>query len=476
MSTALVWFRRDLRLTDNPALAAALASADAVVPVYVHAPAEEGAWAPGAASRWWLHRSLVALDASLRARGCPLVIRRGPAAQALAALAEETGAQAVHYCRLYEPALAARDAAVEQALADRSLHVEAHDGHLLFPPGSVLTNAGGPYKVFTPFWRACQALLDELAPPGAAPRTLPGPAGAFEGCTVEALGLPPQRPWDGGLRESWQPGETAALDALERFAAHAMDDYGAGRDRPDLPGTSRLSPHLHFGEVSPRQVLTAVRARAGSAGAAAFLREIGWREFAHHLLHHFPHTPDTPLDGRFARLAWRSNAAQLAAWQQGRTGYPIVDAGLRELWHTGWMHNRVRMIVASLLTKNLFMHWREGARWFWDTLVDADLANNTLGWQWVAGCGADASPYYRIFNPVLQAQKFDPDRAYIRRWVPEIAALPDRWVHRPWQAPQKVLAAAGLQLGRDYPAPIVDLGGSRADALQRFERLKRGRA
>ena len=475
MSTALVWFRRDLRLTDNPALSAALASADTVVPVYVHAPAEEGDWAPGAASRWWLHRSLAALADSLRELGSPLVIRRGPTAEALTQLAAETGASTVHHGALYEPLIAGRDAAVAESLTGQGLHVEAHDGHLLFPPGSVLTGAGTPFKVFTPFWRACQPRLDELAPPAAAPRKLRRLARDLGSLALDDLGLQPRVAWDDGLRAAWQPGESGALSALEQFAGDAIRDYSTGRDRPDLAGTSRLSPHLHFGELSPRQALVAIRSQARSAGAAAWLREVGWREFAHHLLHHFPNTPDAPLDERFAKLAWREDAAQLAAWQQGRTGYPIVDAGLRELWHTGWMHNRVRMIVASLLTKNLFMHWRVGARWFWDTLVDADLANNTLGWQWVAGCGADASPYYRIFNPVLQAKKFDVGRAYIRRWVPELAVLPDRWIHRPWEAPAHVLAAAGVELGRDYPIPIVELGQSRADALERFERLKRGR-
>jgi deoxyribodipyrimidine photo-lyase len=303
--------------------------------------------------------------------------------------------------------------------------------------------------------------------------------------SIDSLELRPTIAWDAGLAASWTPGERGALDRLEAFCDGAMAAYAEGRDRPDLAGTSRLSPHLHFGELSPRQALAAVHARRATraaddvggdsglaAGAEAFVRELGWREFAHHLLYHYPATVDAPMDRRFERLEWRDDAAGLRAWQRGLTGFPVVDAGMRELWHTGWMHNRVRMIVASLLTKNLGVHWHAGLRWFHDTLVDADLANNVLGWQWVAGCGADASPYYRIFNPVLQAERYDPARDYVRRWVPELARLPDAWIHRPWEAPPEVLRAAGVTLGRTYPAPVVDLRGSRERALEQWARLK----
>ncbi|MBS1200007.1 MAG: deoxyribodipyrimidine photolyase [Proteobacteria bacterium] len=476
MSVAIVWFRRDLRLTDNPALEEARASADVVVPVYLHAPEEDGRWSPGAASRWWLHRSLSSLAADLDQRGSRLVIRRGPSLEALLQLAKETGATSVHWNRLYEPAAIARDRAVKSALVARGLHAASQNGHLLFEPWTVQTRSGDPYRVFTPFWKTCMASVDGIAPPRAAPRRIGGGEHALASVPLEELDLAPRIRWDAGLAEAWQPGEPGALKALDTFTRDALADYGRDRDRPDVAGTSRISPHLHFGELSPRQALAAARQAApgGGTGADAFVRELGWREFAHHLLYHYPHTVDTPLDGRFERLDWRRDTAQLAAWQRGLTGYPVVDAGMRELWHTGWMHNRVRMVVASLLTKNLFMHWLEGARWFWDTLVDADLANNTLGWQWTAGCGADAAPYYRVFNPVLQAEKFDPGRHYIRRWIPELAALPDRWVHCPWAAPADALAAAGVTPGVTYPEPIVDPRGSRDDALRRFEALKAG--
>jgi deoxyribodipyrimidine photo-lyase len=474
VSVAILWFRRDLRLTDNPALAEALATADRVIPVYVHAPEEEGVWAPGAASRWWLHRSLESLGRGLAARGSRLLIRAGASLDVLADLARESGASSIHWNRLYEPAVVARDKAIEQALGDLGLQAATSNGHLLFEPWAIQTATGDPYRVFTPFWKNCLRSIDQVGPPLPAPRRVPAVRGDLAGVEIESLGLNPRLAWDSGLVEAWQPGEAGAAAALRRFCEEAMDAYPEDRNRPDRPGTSRLSPFLHFGELSTRQALAAARTpgRGDTSGSESFVRELGWREFAHHLLYHFPQTPEAPLDARFERLDWRRDPGELRAWQRGLTGYPIVDAGMRELWHTGWMHNRVRMIVASLLTKNLFAHWRNGADWFWDTLVDADLANNTLGWQWAAGCGADAAPYYRIFNPVLQAEKFDPERRYLRRWIPELAALPDKWIHCPWMAPGPVLDAAGVTLGATYPAPIVDPRASRDEALRRFAKLK----
>jgi deoxyribodipyrimidine photo-lyase len=478
MNTAIAWFRRDLRLADNPALAAALEGGRRVVAVYVHAPDEEGAWRPGAASRWWLDRSLRQLAAELERRGSGLIVRRGHTLPTLLAIARETGATAIHWNRLYEPQLVARDTAVKAALLEQGVDAVSHAGHLLFEPWTVRTGGGEPYRVFTPFWRNCSQSLGALGRPLPPPGQLRAPGRSVAGEPVESLALAPAIRWDAGLAASWSPGEAGAHATLQRFVDEALAGYADGRNRPDRAATSRLSPHLHFGELSPRQVVAALEAAglAGGAGVAggteSCIRELGWREFAHHLLYHFPHTTDAPLDARFEGLDWQRDARQLESWQRGRTGYPIVDAGMRELWHTGWMHNRVRMIAASLLTKNLFMHWREGARWFWDTLVDADLASNTLGWQWTAGCGADAAPYYRIFNPVLQSERFDPDRAYIRRWVPELAALPDRWIHQPWAAPPEVLATAGVRLGHTYPGPIVEFRASREQALGRYAALK----
>jgi deoxyribodipyrimidine photo-lyase len=476
-STAIVWFRRDLRLTDNPALVAACERAERVIALFVLSSEEEGEWQPGAASRWWLHRSLEHLEGRLRERGNALVIRRGPAAGQLLEIAQATGATQVYWNRLYDPALVARDTKLKSALRDAGLVCESFNSALFFEPWEIRTGQGTPYRVFTPFWKACRAQLDTQPAPLPAPSRIPALAKPVASLALDDLQLQPRIAWDGGLQSAWSPGEWGALARLESFCESAIGRYDEGRNRPDHDWVSRLSPHLHFGEVGPRQCLAAVRVSqvdkpADGPPAESFVRQLGWREFAHHLLHHYPATTHAPLDARFEAFPWEPNDAWLRAWQRGRTGYPLVDAGMRELWTTGWMHNRVRMIVASLLTKNLRQPWLEGARWFWDTLVDASLANNTLGWQWTAGCGADASPYFRIFNPVLQAERYDPARAYIRHWVPEIARLPDSHIHRPWQAPASVLAAAGVKLGVDYPTPIVDFPASREAALAAYAKIR----
>jgi deoxyribodipyrimidine photo-lyase len=478
VSTAILWFRRDLRLTDHPALETALRDHDTIVPVYVHAPEEESPWPAGGASDWWLHHSLTALAAALNERGAPLVVRRGTSADVLESLARETGATDVYAVRMIEPAAQARDQATAVALGRVGVALHLCAANLFFAPGTVLNGSGAPFRVFTPFWRACRARFDDVEAPTPAPRRLPGPQRPPSGVSVDALELLPKVAWAGGLASHWTPGEAAALSQLDAFLAGPVRDYATLRDRPDLAATSRLSAALHFGEVSPRQILAAVRTELGprsldaEPGFETFVREVGWREFAHHVLAAFPHTTDEPLDERFRGMAWGEEPARIRAWQRGRTGVPLVDAGMRELWHTGWMHNRVRMVVASFLTKNLGQHWRVGARWFHDTLVDADLSSNSFGWQWAAGCGADAAPYYRIFNPILQAERFDPERRYLRRWLPELAALPDEWIHRPHEAPGAVLATAKVALDRDYPRPIVDLAASRDRALANYQAMK----
>ena len=465
--TTIVWFRGDLRIADNPALHTA-AGRGAVVPVYIHAPEEEGAWAAGGAVRWWTHHSLQRLDVALRRKGSRLLVRRGGSVAVLLDLTRQTGATTVAWNRRHDPVSRTRDARTETALRAAGIEVEVSEATLLFDPAVIRTRAGAPFQVFTPFSRACAA-APSPAPPLPAPGRIAPPGRWPATIGLDTIGLLPVPDWAAGLRAAWRPGEAEAMDRLGKFLRRGLADYPAARDRPDRDGTSSLSPHLRFGEIGPRQIWHAVE----GAGGRAFLRQILWREFARHLLIHFPHTAGRPLRPEFDRFPWRREARRLHAWQRGRTGYPIVDAGMRALWTTGWMHNRVRMIVASFLVKDLLQPWQEGARWFWDTLVDADLANNTLGWQWAAGCGADAAPYFRIFNPVLQGEKFDPRGDYVRRWVPEIARLPARWIHRPWAAPPEVLAEARVAIGRHYPRPIVDHAVARIRALAAWEELRR---
>jgi len=468
MSIAVVWFRRDLRLQDNPALDAALRAHERVLCAYIHAPHEEAPWQPGAASRWWLHHSLRSLDADLSQRSARLLVRRGDTQNELFALLHASGADSIYWNRLHEPALAARDSAVEQSLRDAGVAVHSFNAQLFCEPRRVHSGQGTPYRVFTPFWRRVRAQL-EVTPPLPAPAKIAS-APAGESLRIEDLRLLPRAGWDAGLLETWQPGEPGAQQRLDGFLRNALGVYKDGRDLPHQEFTSRLSPHLHFGEIGPRQLAWSLldpqqQHERAEAPREAYLRELGWREFSQHLLHHFPHTAERNLDIRFDAFPWTADAAALDRWQRGRTGVPIVDAGMRQLWHTGWMHNRVRMIAASWLTKNLRQHWLHGARWFWDTLVDADLANNTQGWQWSAGSGADAAPYFRIFNPVTQGLRFDPDGIYVRRWVQELAAVPAPLVHQPWRDAE-LLRLTG------YPAPMVDPSASRNDALAAYRTLR----
>lgn len=475
---ALLWFRQDLRLADNPALAAAIASKAPIVPLYIHDDAVTDPWRPGAASRWWLHHSLTALDRTLQKAGSRLVFHIGNTEETLRTLVRETDAGSIYWNRCYEPAAIARDTHLKKTLIDAGIDVQSFNAALLHEPWTVKTQQGEPYKVFTPFWRAIRALPKETVA-GTAPKSLRVPETWPNSSSLDDAVLLPTHPdWAGGLRETWRPGEAGAKQQLSDFLDERVADYPSGRDRPDRIGTSRLSPHLHFGEIGPRQVWQATMAhaersgRAIDAAAESFLRELGWREFTHHLLFHWPKLPDANWKSEFDAFAWRNDRKGLRAWQRGMTGYPIVDAGMRELWQTGWMHNRVRMIVASFLIKDLLIDWREGERWFWDTLVDADLAQNAASWQWVAGSGADAAPYFRIFNPTLQGERFDPDGAYVRRYVPELSKLTDDHIHAPWKASDTVLAKAGISLGKTYPVPIIDHKWARDRALEAYKATK----
>ncbi|HEV8051001.1 MAG TPA: deoxyribodipyrimidine photo-lyase [Parachlamydiaceae bacterium] len=469
----IVWFRQDLRIEDHPPLLAAC-QRGAVLPVYISGADGEGRWDLGGASKWWLHHSLESLIKDLNSIGLTLVIRRGSALEVLKQLVAETKASAVYWSRRYEPACIERDTEVKSYLATKRIDAQSFNSTLMFEPWTIANKQGKPFQVFTPFWKNC--LGSESGPdlPLPIPKRSSSVTPKAETLALHDLELLPRIHWDEGIKKTWKPGTTHAKSLLSLFLKEPILNYKEARDLPAIEGISRLSPYLHFGEISPRMIWHIVlKTYAGRREEVeCYLRQLGWREFAHHLLYYFPHTPEMPLRKDFMAFPWKENTGHLHAWQKGLTGYPFVDAGMRQLWHTGWMHNRVRMVVGSFLVKDLLISWNEGAKWFWDTLVDADLANNTLGWQWVGGCGADAAPYFRIFNPITQGEKFDPEAVYIRKWIPELAGIPNKWIHRPWEAPELILRDAGVMLGKTYPKPIVDHAKARIAALEAFSLIR----
>ncbi len=457
--TAVVWLRNDLRLLDNPALTHAWRDHKSVLLLYIHDQNIGGEFKIGGASKWWLHHSLFSLSKEVN-----LTIRVGKAQDVLKDIIKETSANAVYWNRCYEPYSIKRDSEIKKSLQESGIKCESFNGSLLFEPWEIKTKVGDSYSVYTPFWKACLAKgIDRK------PYTKPNLSKVItaKSESLETLSLLPKKPdWAGGLRDNWQPGEKNALKLLDDFIESSLNKYSDGRNFPSLNTTSRLSPHLRFGEISPLYIWNVIHNLYGSHKSLhkegeKFLSEIGWREFSYHLLYHFPEMPNKNFKSKFDAFEWKSDAVSLKAWQKGMTGYPIVDAGMRELWHTGYMHNRVRMIAASFLIKDLFIDWREGEVWFWDTLVDADLANNSCSWQWVAGSGADAAPYFRIFNPVLQGEKFDPEGLYLKQWIPELAEVPKQFIHQPWKYAKKL----------NYPKPIVDHDYCRKLALEKYKNL-----
>jgi len=475
----IVWFRDDLRLSDHPALHAASRTAAPVICVYVLDEASRGCARPlGGAARWWLAQSLRALQASLGKLGTPLVLRKGAPAEVVVALAREAGAGTVLWNEIAQASHQATADDVAAALSEIGVGAERFPGDLLVAPSQIRNKENRGLRVFTPFWRRVQSLGDPPKPLPA-PKKLTGVSG-IAGDALEDWHLEPGKPdWAGGLRESWQPGEASAQARLKAFLAGGVAGYSGERDRPDRDGTSRLSPHLRFGEISPRQIWHAAKFAAAehprlSSDIEKFLSELGWREFCRHLLFDAPDLTTRNLQPSFDAFPWKRDDKSLRAWQRGQTGYPIVDAGMRELWHTGVMHNRVRMVAASFLVKHLLIDWRQGEQWFWNTLVDADAGSNPANWQWVAGSGADAAPYFRVFNPILQGEKFDPDGVYIRRWVPELKLLPDTSIHQPWTATPLELASAGIELGKTYPRPIIDHKFGRERALAAYASIRNG--
>lgn len=471
----LVWLRHDLRLSDNPALRAAIDTKRPVLLLYLLDDDTAGKWRIGGASRWWLHKSLEALLEHVKNRGGRLILRRGAAAQEIPRIVKECGAAALFWNRCYEPYATERDKALKEKLS-KQIDVQSFNGALLIEPWTIKTKTGEPYKVFSPFWRAC--LQNGLnAAPVAAVMKLHGWSGRIASDDLDSWNLLPKKPnWAKGFEPEWTPGESGAQKALTDFIDGALSAYPSARDQLGVNGTSRLSPHLHWGEISPAQVVAAIETAAHDksnlrSAADKYLSEIGWREFSYNLLFHWPSLPEQNWRDQFDAFPWRDDDAAFEAWTRGETGYPVVDAAMRELWTTGYMHNRARMIAASFLIKHLMIDWRRGEQWFWDTLVDADLANNAASWQWVAGSGADASPYFRIFNPITQGERYDVEGEYVRRWVPELKRLPAKYIHRPWEADDAILREAGVKLGNAYPRPLIDHSIARKRALAAFEAL-----
>jgi deoxyribodipyrimidine photo-lyase len=469
----IVWFRQDLRLRDNLAFIAAVETRQPVLPIYILDDENADEWAMGGASRWWLHHSLTSLNKDLNGL---LRVYHGDASAMIDDIINDTNAKGVYWNRCYEPWRIARDKKIKVSLKEKDIDAQSFNGSLLFEPHAVLKEDGTPYKVFTPFYRK-GCLERNLEPPK--PQDVPDNILFFNDSNkthIDDLKLLPIISWDETMRKKWMVGEQGAQDRLAEFLDEGISNYKEDRNHPAQNNVSRLSPYLHFGEISPRDVWHAAKASTMVQGLEKdgdhFLSEIGWREFSNNLLYHFPDLPHENLQKKFNAFPWRDDPKALKEWQKGVTGYPLDDAGMRELWQTGYMHNRVRMIVGSFLVKNLLLHWHHGEDWFWDTLVDADLANNSASWQWIAGCGADAAPYFRVFNPVTQGQKFDKEGEYIRKYIPEIAMLPDKYLNCPWDTPQDILDHCGIVLDDTYPKPIVDLKVSRERALNAFQSLK----
>jgi deoxyribodipyrimidine photo-lyase len=484
LAPIILWFRNDLRLSDNPALHAAASISAPLICVYIHEKPVRGQREVVGAALWWLHGSLADLNQSLKKFGGQLHVFAGVAEEVIGALVQETGASAVYWNRRYDEAGREIDAGIKAASRNRDVAAESFNASLLHEPWTVMTQAGTPFRVFTPYWREALQRGDPPAP-------LPVPIHiAFADLPdnlqqrfayPSGLEADPQTPdWASGLREIWKRSEEGAKERLASFLDDDLKNYAPGRDRLDLQVTSRISPYLRFGNISIRQVWHALASRQHSGTAQAsdhdvqkFKSELGWREFSYSLLYHCPLLHRENIQRQFDRMPWQSDKKALIAWQKGRTGYPVVDAAMCQLWLTGTMHNRARMIVGSFLVKHLLIDWREGEAWFWNTLVDADPANNPASWQWVAGTGADAAPYFRILNPILQGQKFDVEGAYVKRWLPVLEGLPASVVHRPWAASKAELAAAGVRLGENYPQPIVDHDFARKRALATWNAMRR---
>lgn len=469
----IVWFRQDLRVEDNPALNFALKSEYSIIPLFIFQKNQDSTWKIGGASRWWLHHSLEALKVELKQQNLKLIFRIGEPIDVLKQLIKQSSIKGVYWNRCYEPDAIKRDAHIKSELKNEAIDCQSFNASLLYEPWTIQNKQGKPFQVFTPFYKHCLS-FKEPEEPASLPKSALAATPDIASDKLSDFELLPTISWDEQIKKTWIPGTAGAKERLSHFIKHSISKYSEERDLASIDSVSHLSPYLHWGEISPRMIWQEVLKvkEFKEPGVEAFLRQLMWREFAHHLLYHFPKTPEYPLREEFKKFPWKDDPHSLKLWQKGKTGYPFVDAGMRQLWSIGWMHNRLRLVVGSFLVKDLLIGWEEGSKWFWDTLLDADLANNTMGWQWVAGCGADAAPYFRIFNPVTQGEKFDPEGEFVKKWVPELSEMPKKWIHKPWEAPEDVLRAAGVVLGKDYPFPIVDHAEARNKALAAFNELK----
>lgn len=469
MKRCLVWFRRDLRLEDNPALAVAIESGAEILPVYIHGIESPAQLSEGGASKWWLHHALQDVDAGLKGCGGALhLVADRNIEDALLGLVERYKIDAVFWNRRYQPEAIELDKQIKHKLVECGVEVKSFNGSVLNEPHTVQNKSGRPYQVFTPFWKHCR---DIEVPKPCKVNLLEARFLKLSGKTLSELGLLPDIDWDRGFYDVWKPTRQAGLGRLMNFSTEAVHGYEKSRDMLSIDGTSCLSPYLHFGQLGVREIYH--RLKDGGEGVMnGYIRQLYWRDFAHHLIYHFPHSVSRSLRPEYEQFPWTHSEAKIERWRQGKTGYPVIDAAMRQLWQTGWMHNRARMVVGSFLVKHLLQDWQSGAEWFWDTLVDADLPNNTMGWQWVAGCGADAAPYFRVFNPLTQAKKFDPDGEYVRRYIPELAEIPGAKIHEPWSLSEGELRQCGVRLGENYPERMIDLNEGREKALAAYQRFK----
>ena len=468
----VMWFRQDLRLADNPALTNALEDGKTLA-IFIFDNVNSKEHVNGAASKWWLHHSLIKLNKSLQNKLC---LFRGNPIDILDEINKQFEISNIFWSRCYEPWRIKRDKKIKKHFNDQNVNVNTFNGSLLWEPWNIAKKDGTPYKVFTPYYRKGCLNSDKPRVPLPAPNLTNLISIDNHDLKIEDLELLPKHNWYNKMTSLWSPGEEGALSKIDEFISNGLNNYKEGRNFPSNKNVSQLSPHLHFGEVSPNQVWYRAKTKEGKLGIKKdldhFLSELGWREFSFNLLYHFPFLPKENLQKKFDNFPWDNDRDKLKKWQKGLTGYPIVDAGMQELWQTGYMHNRLRMVVGSFLVKNLLLHWHHGERWFWDCLIDADLASNSAGWQWIAGSGADAAPYFRIFNPITQGQKFDPDGKYTRKYLPVLNDMPDKFLFNPWEAPEDVLRSAGVKLGENYPLPIVEIGSSRQKALEAFATTK----